>query len=132
MTNNAIHTIATARAPLPSGHYAQAIVAGGMLYISGQLPVSADGHRATSMDFDAQARRALSNVLTILDDAGSRPELLVRIAAYIVGIGNWTVFNEVCAELLPNIRPARTVVPVPELHHGFLVEIDAIALRCGE
>jgi enamine deaminase RidA (YjgF/YER057c/UK114 family) len=63
--------------------------------------------------------------------AGGSPEQLARVTAYIVGIENWPRFNAVYAALLPNARPARTVVPVPELHHGFLVEIDAIAFVDG-
>lgn len=118
----------TARAPRPAGHYSQAVAAGGQLYVSGQLPIRPDGTRVTEGGFEAQARQALGNVLAILADAGVRPERVVRVTAYIVGVENWPRFDAVYAELLPGWRPARTVVPVPELHYGLLVEIDAIAL----
>lgn len=72
--------------------------------------------------------QAIRNMLVILAAAGGRPQQLVRVTAYIVGVANWSRFNAIYAALLPDARPARTVVPVPELHYGFLVEIDAIAI----
>lgn len=123
-----IRYIFTDRAPKPAGHYSQAVVAGQSLYISGQLPIRADGAPLTDTSFEAQAAQAIQNMLEILAASGGTPERLARVTAYIVGVENWPRFNAVCAEMLLNARPARTVVPVPELHHGFLVEIDAIAL----
>jgi reactive intermediate/imine deaminase len=123
--------ISTDRAPQPAGHYSQAILAGRHLYISGQLPIRADGRSLPDNSFEAQAAQAIENILGVLAAAGGSPEQLARVTAYIVGIENWPRFNAVYAALLPNARPARTVVPVPELHHGFLVEIDAIAFVDG-
>ena len=53
----------------------------------------------------------------------------MRVTAYVVGIENWPVFDRIYAELFGEARPARAVVPVPELHHGYLVEIEAVAAR---
>ena len=119
--------ISTDQAPKPGGHYSQAIRAGPHLYISGQLPIRADGQPLADNSFEAQAAQAIKNILGVLAAAGGTPERLARVTVYIVGIGNWPRFNAVYASMLPNTRPARTVVPVPELHHGFLVEIDAVA-----
>ena len=60
--------------------------------------------------------------------AGSTPAQIARVTAYIVGVANWARFNSIYAAKLGDARPARTVVPVPELHHGVLIEIDAIAM----
>lgn len=120
--------ILTDGAPAPAGHYSQATVAGGHIYISGQLPIRPDGTAAPDGSFDAQATLAIKNMLAILAAAGGTPQQLVRVTAYIVGVANWPRFNAIYATLLPDVRPARTVVPVPELHYGFLVEIDAIAI----
>ncbi len=76
---------------------------------------------------DRAAYQAIKNMLAVLAAAGGAPERLARVTVYIVGIENWACFNAVYASMIPDTRPARTVVPVPELHHGFLVEIDAIA-----
>jgi reactive intermediate/imine deaminase len=121
--------ILTDRAPRPAGHYSQAIVAGGHIFISGQLPIRPDGLALADSSFDAQATQALSNMLAILTAAGGTTQQLARVTAYIVGVANWPRFNAVYATLLPDVRPARTVVPVPELHYGYLVEVDAIAIR---
>jgi reactive intermediate/imine deaminase len=111
----------------PKGHYSAAVTHGGLLYVSGQLGVRADDSHTAGQPFADQARQALLNMLAILGDAGTGPENLVRVTAYIVGIENWPVFNRVYAEMLGDVRPARTVVPVPALHYDYMVEIDAIA-----
>ena len=120
--------ILTDRAPRPAGHYSQAIVAGGQVFISGQLPIRPDGQPLTDDGFEAQARQAIANLLAILEAAGGEPQHLVKITAYIVGIANWPRFNAVYASMLGTACPARSVVPVPELHYGYLVEVDAVAV----
>jgi reactive intermediate/imine deaminase len=121
-------TVTTDRAPAPAGHYAQARVAGGHIYISGQLPIRPDRNPLPDDGFETQAAQALENMLAILEAAGGKPRDLVKVTAYIVGVDHWPRFNAVYAALLPDARPARTVVPVAELHYGFLVEVDAIAV----
>jgi len=128
MTDTQLHPVLTQDAPLPAGHYSQAVRAGDHLYISGQLPIRADGAPLDDMGFEAQAAQAIDNMLAILAAAGGTPDRLVRVTAYIVGVEYWPRFNAVYATRLGEARPARTVVPVPELHYGYLVEIDAIAL----
>ncbi|WDU65204.1 RidA family protein [Pseudomonas poae] len=119
--------IHTPDASAPAGHYSQAIAHAGALYISGQLPVSADGRHNLSASFAEQARVALGNLLAILKAAGGAPEDLVKVTVYVAGVGHWPEFDRVYAAALGDHRPARAVVPVPELHHGYLVEIEAIA-----
>lgn len=121
--------ILTDRAPKPAGHYSQAVVSGALVFVSGQLPIRADGRPLDDDGFEAQARQAIRNMLEIVHAAGSSPPQLVKVTAYIVGIVNWPRFNAVYASMLPDACPARSVVPVPELHYGYLVEIDAIAVR---
>ncbi len=123
-----ITRILTDKAPAPAGHYVQATVHNGVIYISGQLPVLTDGTHAPGASFDDQARQAVANLLGVLEAADGSAEQLLKVTAYIVGIGNWPRFNAIFAEVLGDIRPARTVVPVAELHYGYLVEIDAVAV----
>ncbi|MET3614222.1 reactive intermediate/imine deaminase [Rhizobium aquaticum] len=120
--------ISTDEAPRPAGHYVQAKRAGNHLYISGQLPIRADGAPLPDDGFETQAAQAIDNMLAILKAVRGQPADLVRVTAYIVGVGNWPRFNAVYAQRLGEARPARTVVPVPELHYGYLVEIDAVAV----
>ena len=121
--------ILTDRAPRPAGHFAQAVVSGAHVFVSGQLPIRPDGRPLGDDCFEAQARQAIQNMLEIVSAAGSSPQQLVKVTAYIVGVANWPRFNAVYASMLPDACPARSVVPVPELHFGYLVEIDAIAVR---
>ena len=126
---NELRSVSTDQAPRPGGHYSQAVVAGNLIFVSGQLPITTNGTIASNSTFGEQVRLALSNVLAIIQAAGSDRNALVRVTAYIVGISNWAEFNRVYGEVVGPSKPARTVVPVPELHHGCLVEIDAIAMR---
>lgn len=125
----AVTPIQTDRSPTPAGHYAQAVVAQGQVYISGQLPIRPDGRPLDDDGFESQARQAIQNLLAILQAAGCTPQHLVKVTVYLVGIAHWPRFNAVYASMLGEARPARSVVPVPELHHGYLVEIDAVAVR---
>ncbi|WP_427969398.1 RidA family protein [Altererythrobacter sp.] len=119
--------VSTDKAPAPGGAYSQAVRVGETLYISGQLPIRPNGAPLEDMSFDSQARQAMENLLGILEAAGGSPEYLHRVTAYIVGVANWPEFNRVYGDMLGDVRPARSVVPVPELHYGYLVEVDAIA-----
>lgn len=125
--NENMQPILTDAAPAPAGHYSQAMRSGSTVYISGQLPIHPDGRALVDDGFEAQARLAIANMLAILEAAGGKPANLCRVTAYIVGVENWPVFNRIYADMLPDVRPARTVVPVLELHYGYLVEVDAIA-----
>ena len=125
-----IIAISTEHAPSPLGHYRQAIRAGGFIHVSGQLPIvtAADAPSGQAAPFGAQARLVLKNFLAIIAAAGARPADVVRVTAYVVGSANWPVFNQAFAEAFGDHRPVRSVVPVPELHHGYQIEIDGLAL----
>ena len=121
----------TTRAPAARGHYSQAIVHGGLVYDAGQLPVvPGEPERVLSL-FDDQARQVIENVAAVLEEAGSGLDLIVKATVYIADIAHWPAFNAIYAEMLGAHRPARTVVPVAQLHYGYLVEMDAIAALRG-
>lgn len=126
-----IEYITDGKGPPPAGHYSQATWFDGQLFISGQLPVDVEAHDhagPAAAPFDVQAERALSNLLDVLASSGGSPANLVKVTAYIVGAANWTAFNEVYGRIMGPVRPARAIVPVPDLHFGYLVEVDAIAV----
>jgi 2-iminobutanoate/2-iminopropanoate deaminase len=110
----------------PVGHYTPGILHNGTLYLSGQLPVKPDGTHTVKESFEVQARVTISNVLALVKAAGAEPSDLVKVTVYLVGVKNWKAFNEIYVEMLGDAKPARAVIPVPELHHGYLVEIEAI------
>ncbi len=126
-----IERIGTAAAPTPAGHYSQGTAWRDLIFISGQLPKGPDGAPRSNASFEDQARLALANLLAIASAGGGSADTVLRVTAYIVGIENWSAFNRIFAELFGDARPARAVVPVPELHHGYLVEVDGIAVRAN-
>ncbi|HSJ95864.1 MAG TPA: RidA family protein [Myxococcota bacterium] len=122
-----MRTVSTADAPAAGGHYSQAVVHGGLVYVAGQLPSVPGQPQRRLESFEEQARQVIDNVLAILEAAGSSGELILKATVYVAGIGHWPAFNAIYAERLGAHRPARTVVPVAELHHGYLVEMDVVA-----
>lgn len=124
-----IVAIFTEKVPKPSGHYSQAVRGGGLIHISGQLPIPKNGIQdSQSASFNAQATLVLGNFLAILDAAGAQRRDVLKVTAYIVGVENWPLFNQAFAAAFGDHKPSRSVVPVPELHHGYLIEIDGVAL----
>ncbi|WP_353194637.1 RidA family protein [Pusillimonas noertemannii] len=106
----------------PAGHYSPAVVCNGFVFLSGVLPATRQPD-----DFKAEVGQVLEQSKKILARSGCGLADVVQCTAYIVGTGNWPAFNEVYASFFEQHKPARTVVPVPELHHGSLVEIQMIA-----
>ena len=123
--------IATPAAPAARGHYSQALVHAGLVYVAGQLPIVPGDPGRRLEGFDAQARQVIDNVFAILEAAGSGPGLVLKATVYVADVGHWPAFNAIYAERFGAHRPARTVVPVAELHDGYLVEMDAIAALAG-
>jgi enamine deaminase RidA (YjgF/YER057c/UK114 family) len=99
------------------------------VYVSGQLAARADGASLADQPFEIQARQALANIIAIVEGAGLGHDRIPKVTAYLVGVEYWPVFNAIYAEVLGEHRPARAVVPVPALHHGYLIELEAIAVR---
>jgi 2-iminobutanoate/2-iminopropanoate deaminase len=112
----------------PGGHYSHAVSANGFVYVSGQLPIAPDGTKLNDAPFEQQARQVLDNVAAALTGADSAVSRLVQVRVYVSDIADWPAFNTLYAAWAGAARPARAVVPVPELHYGFKIEVEAIAL----
>jgi len=112
----------------PGGHYSHAVRAAGFVFVAGQLPIMRDGTKLSGAPFDEQARQVLANVQSALEAAGSSVPRLVQVRVYVTDIGHWPAFNAIYAQWVGDHRPARAVVPVPALHHGLLIEVEAVAL----
>ena len=120
-------TISTPNAPQPAGHYSQAIVCGGVVYVAGQLGGNPAAPGDPPGDVAAQTRQALANIAAILDAAGSSLQQVLQMTVYVTDIGLWDDVNRAYAEVLGSHRPARAIVPVGPLHGAYHVEIQAIA-----
>lgn len=112
----------------PGGHYSHASIASGLVFISGQLPITPSGELLNQVSFEEQVKQTLSNVKTVLEATGSSVAQLVQVRVYITSISNWPSFNQIYKEWAGQSLPARAVVPVPELHYGFSIEVEAVGI----
>ncbi len=120
--------VATRNAPQAIGPYSQAIKAGGMVFVSGQIPIDpADGNLAGA-GIGEQTERVLRNLAAILAAAGSGMDKVVKTTVFLKSMGDFAAMNEVYAKAFPAPPPARATVEVARLPKDVLVEIDVIAL----
>ncbi len=127
-----ITAVHTPNAPTPAGHYSQAIVHRGVVYVSGQLSIDPRTGEKKLGSIEEQTEQTLQNVGAILQAAGSDLSRVLKMTIYISDISLWSAVNEVYARILGEHRPARAVVPTKELHYGFLIEIEAMAATDDE
>lgn len=111
----------------PGGHYSHASIANGFAFISGQLPIAADGTKLSTSSFAEQTAQVLSNISAALSASGSSIAQLVQVRVYVTDVEHWPEFNRLYAEWAGDAKPSRAVVPVPELRYGFLLEVEAVA-----
>lgn len=120
--------IKTDQAPIPGGHYSQAIKHGEFIFISGQLPVDPVTGQKNTGSIEDQTRLVLQNLTAIAHEAGSDKNHLIKVTVYIADIQLWARVNAVYSEFFGEHKPARAIVPTRELHYGFLIEMDAVAV----
>jgi 2-iminobutanoate/2-iminopropanoate deaminase len=124
-----VHSVLTQNAPAPAGHYSQAIVHNGLIYVSGQLPIDpATGERKIG-SIEEQTEQAIANLEQILAAAGSDLSQVLKTTVYISDIALWDRVNAVYADVFGEHRPARAIVPTKDLHYGLQIEIDAVAVQ---
>ena len=115
-----------APAPFQGAPYNQAIVAGGLVFVAGQLGLE-PGDTAVAGDIGQQTERALANLAAILEAAGSSMENLVKTSVFLASLDDFVGMNEVYAAKVGDRPPARSTFEVARLPSGALVEIEAIA-----
>jgi reactive intermediate/imine deaminase len=121
-------TVNPAGLATPGGHYSHVSIANGLVFVSGQLPIDATGRKLTDEPFEAQADQVLANLACALAGAGSAVAKLAQVRVYIVDVEYWARFNEIYTRWAGEARPARAVVPVPALHFGLMIEVEAVAM----
>ncbi len=119
--------ISTTSAPAAIGPYSQAIKAGGMLFVSGQIPTDPATGTLVAGDIAAQTRRVFQNIGEILKAAGSSFESVVRTTVYLKDMNDFAAMNEVYGTYFTAPAPARATVQVARLPKDAMVEIDVIA-----
>ena len=122
-----MQAIETRDAPSAAGHYSQAIVHNGVVYVAGQLPIDPKNRERPVGSIEEQTEQTLRNVEAILKAAGSGLDRVLQMTIYISDISLWGGVNAVYARVMGAHRPARAVVPVKDLHYGSQIEIQAVA-----
>jgi 2-iminobutanoate/2-iminopropanoate deaminase len=122
-----MQSIETRDAPAAGGHYSQAVVHNGVVYVAGQLPIKPGSSERHVGSIEEQTEQTLRNVEAILNAAGSGLDRVLQMTIYVSDIELWGGVNTVYARVMGAHRPARAVVPVKDLHYGYQIEIQAIA-----
>ena len=123
-----LRAVRTAAAPAPVGPYSQAVVAGGFVFASGQIPLDPATGKLVGGEIEAQTERVLDNLRAVLEAAGSSLGQVVRASVYLVDLAVFPRVNAVYARyFVSDPKPARSTVQVAALPLGAQVEIDVIA-----
>jgi len=115
----------------PKGHYSPAVIHNGLIFVSGQLPLDANGE-AMLGSIEEQTTQCMKNIETILKACNSDLNHILKTNVFIADIANWAKFNETYSKIMGDHRPARVVVPCGTLNRGCGIEIDCIAVVKGE
>lgn len=121
--------IATQQAPAAIGPYSQAIEAGGLVFVSGQLPIDPATGEFAPGGVKELTRQSLTNMQNILAEAGLTMENVVKTTVFLADMADFADMNSVYTEFFPGVCPARSAVAVKTLPKGALVEIECIAAR---
>ena len=123
--------ISTENAPQAIGPYSQAVKAGNLIFISGQVPLNPKTGDLVTESIEDQARQVLYNVKSICEAAGYSLDDIVKISIFLTDLSNFAVVNDVMKEYFSEPYPARATVEVSGLPLGVIVEIEAIVLING-
>jgi 2-iminobutanoate/2-iminopropanoate deaminase len=122
-----MHSISTSEAPTPAGHYSQALVHNGCVYVAGQLPIVPGQKEHRVGTIEEQTAQVFANIAAVLRAAGSDLSRMLQVTVYVSDMELWGRFNAAYAKLMGDHRPARAVVPVNALHYGYHIEVQVIA-----
>ena len=119
-------TIFTEQAPAAIGPYSQAIVSGGFVFTSGQIPVDPASGNVVAGDITAQAEQVMQNLGAVLSAAGSGFERVVKATCFLATMDDFAAFNAVYGKYMTG-KPARSCVAVKTLPKNVLCEVEAVA-----
>ncbi len=123
MSKNAIHSD---DAPAAIGTYSQAIGSGGLVFLSGQIPLDPSTMEVVGGDFEARARRVFDNLAAVAAAAGGSLDDVVKLTVFLTDLDNFATVNSVMEDYFREPYPARAAVGVASLPKGVDVEADAI------
>lgn len=121
--------IYTDKAPAAVGPYSQAVVAGGMVYTSGQIALDPATGELAGDTITQQAEQVMKNLVAVLEAAGTKPENVVKTLCFLTDMNDFAAFNEVYARYFTE-KPARSCVGVASLPKGAICEVEVVAALC--
>lgn len=119
-------TVQTTNAPAAIGPYSQAIVCGGLVFTSGQIPLDPATGNVVGTDIREQAEQVMKNLAAVLEAAGSSLQNAVKTTCFLADMADFASFNQVYAAYFTS-NPARSCVAVKALPKGVLVEVEVVA-----
>ena len=119
--------VATKQAPTPIGPYSQGVIAGGLLFVSGQIPIDPATDQLVEGDIKVQTEQVLKNILAVLKEAKMGPENVVKASVFLADLADFPQMNEVYGKYLGKEPPARSTIQAAALPKGARIEIDVIA-----
>ena len=125
--NESLSKVSTEKAPAAIGPYSQAVIAGGVLYTSGQIPVNPETNAIAGDTIEEQAEQVMKNLGAVLTEAGTAFEKVVKTTCFIADMGDFAKFNEIYAKYFTE-KPARSCVAVKTLPKNVLCEVEVIAV----
>lgn len=117
----------TDNAPAAIGHYSQGIVSGGLVFVSGQMPINPATGEIEAESIEDQVAQSMANVSAILQEAGSSLDRVVKTVIFLTDMSLFARANAAYAAAMGDHRPARSAVPTLPLPRGALVEIEVVA-----
>lgn len=127
-STSSLRTVVTAKAPAAIGPYAQAIIAGGLVYTSGQIPLDPTSMEVVSGGISEQAEQVMTSLAAVLEAAGSSLSEVIKTTCFVTDLAAFAAFNEVYGRHFGDHKPARSTVQVAALPRGAKLEVECIAL----
>lgn len=123
-----MRTIHSAHAPAAIGPYSQAVIANGLLFTAGQIPLIPESMEMVTGPIEDQTLRVLKNLDAVLREAGTGWDRVVKTTVFLTDLGDFAAFNALYEKHLEGAKPARSTVQVAALPRGAKVEIELVAL----
>lgn len=124
-----METVLTQKSPVPLGHYSQAVIHNGLVYVAGQLPIDPQHENQPLQSLEDQTRQVLQNLDEILLASGSDRNHVLKVTIYLTDLAHWATVNDIYGRFFGKHKPARSAVPVKTLPKGYFLEIDVIAAQ---
>jgi 2-iminobutanoate/2-iminopropanoate deaminase len=124
--DNSVRPVSTSNAPAAIGPYSQGIAAGGLLFVSGQLPLDPVSGSFVAGEIEERTHQCLKNIAAIAQAAGSSLERVVKVTIFLTNLENFARVNQVYAQYFKSMLPARSAVQVAALPKNADIEIEAI------